>query len=309
MKKVVCLIGPTASGKTSLAIELAKTGKFEIISVDSAMIYKGMDIGTGKPDSEILNNFTHRLVDILDPVDSYSVGDFLKDVDVNIKDIHSKNKIPLLVGGTMMYFNALLNGIGEMPESSKEVRAELEELCNTKGLEYLHNELRKIDPISAENIHQNDPQRVLRALEVYKISGKPISSFKNNQKSILQDFEVINIVIQPKSRKLVHDNIAKRFYEMLDLGFINEVENLYNRKDLNLNIPSIRSVGYKQVWQYLYGDITYEQMVEKAIAATRQLAKRQFTWIRKLEKSHKFNYFDSFDPNLLDNIIILSKAS
>tara|TARA_R110000868_G_scaffold160854_5_gene390659 strand:- start:4855 stop:5778 length:924 start_codon:yes stop_codon:yes gene_type:complete len=302
--KVLCLLGPTASGKTNLAIELVKKSNYEIISVDSAMIYKGMNIGTGKPGSDILKQVPHRLVDILEPYDSYSVGDFCKDVKTNIIEIHGNNKIPILVGGTMMYFNALFNGLGDMPPSDINIRKKLDILLKAKGLDYLYEELSKIDQESVKKIHGNDTQRILRALEVYYVSGKPISSFKNNSESILSNYDVTNIVIYPESRKELHENIAKRFHDMLDQGFIKEVENLYNRKDLDLNMPSIRSVGYKQAWQYLKGELDYDEMVEKSIAATRQLAKRQFTWIRKLEKDNKFFYLDNLKDDILDKVLL-----
>jgi len=297
--KVLCLLGPTASGKTSLAIQVANASNVEIISVDSAMIYKGLDIGTGKPDKNILNKTPHRLVDILDPAESYSVGDFIKDVESNIKEVHANGNIPLLVGGTMMYFNALYNGIGNMPVSDSKVREKLENKLKNSSLENLYFELKKIDPIAAEKININDPQRILRALEVYYISGKPISSFNINNKSILKKYEVTNIVISPESRDKVHENIAVRFNEMLDMQFINEVKRLHERQDLSLNNSSIRSVGYKQVWQYLENEISFDDMKEQAVAATRQLAKRQFTWLRKLEKQVKFNWLNSYDSGIL----------
>jgi len=305
--KVLCLLGPTASGKTSLAIKLASVANIEIISVDSAMIYKGLDIGTGKPDEITLSKTPHRLVDFLDPADSYSVGDFINDVEANIKEIHANGNIPLLVGGTMMYFNALYNGIGDMPVSDPEIRENLENKLKNSSLENLYNELKQIDPISAEKININDTQRILRALEVYYISGKPISSFIVNNNSILKDYEVVNIVIAPDSRAKVHENIAVRFDEMLDLGFIKEVENLCKGQDLSLNNSSIRSVGYKQLWQFLNSEMSFDEMKEQAVAATRQLAKRQFTWLRKLEKQVKFNWLNSYDSDILQKALKIYK--
>lgn len=280
MREVVMLLGPTASGKTQLAIDLVQRYPFEIISVDSAMIYKYMDIGTGKPNKEELILAPHHLIDILEPTQSYSVADFRKDALKLITEIHARNKIPLLVGGTMLYFNALIHGIADLPEANLEIRRQLEQEANSVGLTKMHLRLAEVDSVSAERIHPNDPQRLLRALEIYQITGKPMSELWQNQTALIENYEVTQLGIFPDDRALLHSAIAKRFQEMLKKGFVDEVQNLRERGDLTINLPSMRSVGYRQIWQYLEGLYDYTTMQEKAVAATRQLAKRQLTWLR-----------------------------
>lgn len=279
-RPVICLMGPTASGKTPLAVELVQQFPLEIISVDSALVYRGMDIGTAKPDAETLKIAPHRLIDICDPAEAYSAGKFRDDALREIDDIHQNGKIPLLVGGTMLYFRVLLQGIAQLPLADEAIRAQLTERAENEGWESLHAELAEVDPEAAARIHSNDAQRIQRALEVYMLSGKSISSLQQNQTSPLAGFDVKQIALMPSAREKLHARIAQRFQTMLDAGFIDEVKQLMARGDLSPELPSIRSVGYRQVWDYLAGNIDEKTMRESAIAATRQLAKRQITWLR-----------------------------
>ncbi|MGZ5077485.1 MAG: tRNA (adenosine(37)-N6)-dimethylallyltransferase MiaA [Methylobacter sp.] len=277
----IFLMGPTASGKTALSVQLAQALDGEIISVDSALVFKGMDIGTAKPTQEERCGIPHHLIDILDPSESFSTGQFRKQALDLMDDITRRGKIPILAGGTMLYFNVLNSGLAVLPEADPVIRAGLDRDLAQLGKEVLHRRLAEIDPESAARIHPNDPQRVQRALEVYEISGKPLTSYftKSQQQDI--PYQRIKLMIAPQDRKILHDIIAKRFKRMLKQGFIDEVEALYKRGDLTEKMPSIRAVGYRQVWAYLQGECDFETMTEKAIIATRQLAKRQFTWLRK----------------------------
>lgn len=277
---VICLMGPTASGKTPLAIELVQKFPCEIISVDSAMIYRGMDIGTAKPTKDILQIAPHRLIDILDPKEIYSAGQFCVDAVREIKDIHTKNKIPLLVGGTMLYFRVLQQGIAKLPLGNSSVRAQIKQRAEQEGWPALHAYLTSVDPKSAAHIQPRDTQRIQRALEVYMLTGKAISDWHGNETSPLTNYRVINICLMPNERKALHDRIKIRFTQMLEHGFIDEVKKLYERGDLSVDLPSIRSVGYRQAWEYLAGNLSYDEMCEQILAATRQLAKRQITWLR-----------------------------
>ncbi len=276
---VLFLMGPTASGKTELAIRLRQQYPVEIISVDSALIYKGMDIGTAKPDAEELALAPHRLIDILDPAESYSAADFRRDALNEIAKIHAEGKIPLLVGGTMLYFKALLQGLSPLPAANPEIRAQIEKESQEKGWQALHNELKQIDPVSAERIHPNDPQRLSRALEVYRISGKSLTELTETKGEPLP-FRVKQFAVAPKDRALLHKRIELRFEKMIQAGFEDEVKALYAREDLHPDLPSIRCVGYRQMWEYLDGESTLDDAIFRGICATRQLAKRQITWLR-----------------------------
>ncbi|ADZ91781.1 tRNA (adenosine(37)-N6)-dimethylallyltransferase MiaA [Marinomonas mediterranea] len=293
---VVCLMGPTASGKTGLAVELASQHNYEIISVDSALVYRGMDIGTAKPDQETLRIAPHRLIDIIDPIESYSAADFVQDVVKEVSDIVAAGKKPLLVGGTMMYFNALQKGLAEMPQSNEAIRDEIEQEARDYGWEHLHKELSRIDPESAKRIHPNDPQRLQRALEVYRVSGKTMTELWAKQEPQKLPFNMINLAVMPDERSILHRRIEERFHQMMDLGFLNEVEDLYQRGDLTLELPSIRCVGYRQLWQYLEGEDSLDDAIFKGIVATRQLAKRQLTWLRGWED---LAIFDSLSKDLV----------
>ncbi|MBO1898077.1 MULTISPECIES: tRNA (adenosine(37)-N6)-dimethylallyltransferase MiaA [unclassified Shewanella] len=277
--KVIFLMGPTASGKTALAIDMATQYNCEIISVDSALIYRDMNIGSAKPSAEELEMAPHKLIDILDPSESYSAADFRRDALLAIEDIISRGKTPLLVGGTMMYFKALLEGLSPLPSADEAIRQQILAQAQTEGWDALHQELCNIDPVAGERIHPNDPQRLSRALEVYRISGKTMTELTQTKSAALP-YDVVQFAIAPNDRKVLHELIAKRFNIMLEQGFIEEVARLKARDDLHLELPSMRCVGYRQCWQYLDNEFDHATMVEKATAATRQLAKRQLTWLR-----------------------------
>ncbi|MGZ8239847.1 MAG: tRNA (adenosine(37)-N6)-dimethylallyltransferase MiaA, partial [Methylobacter sp.] len=277
----IFLMGPTASGKTTLSVQLAQALNGEIISVDSALVFKGMDIGTAKPTQEERGGIPHHLIDILDPAESFSTGQFRRQALNIMGDITSRGKIPILVGGTMLYFNALNSGLAKLPEADADIRAKLDQDLEKLGKEALHQRLAKVDPESAARIHPNDPQRIQRALEVYEISGKPLTSFFIEAQAQDIPYQRIKLIIAPQDRAILHGIIARRFKQMLEQGFIDEVVALYQRGDLTEKMPSVRAVGYRQAWSYLQGEYDLETMIEKAIVATRQLAKRQFTWLRR----------------------------
>ncbi|MCW3172524.1 tRNA (adenosine(37)-N6)-dimethylallyltransferase MiaA [Shewanella subflava] len=277
--KIIFLMGPTASGKTSLAIQMAQQHNCELISVDSALIYRDMDVGTAKPTAEELALAPHRLIDILDPSESYSAADFRRDALAEIENIIACGKTPLLVGGTMMYFKALLEGLSPLPSADEAIRAQIFAEAECQGWEALHRQLCEIDPVAGERIHPNDPQRLSRALEVFRITGKTMTELTQTKSAALP-YDVVQFAIAPTDRKVLHDLIAKRFVMMLEQGFTQEVARLKARGDLHLDMPSMRCVGYRQCWQYLDNEYDHATMVEKATAATRQLAKRQLTWLR-----------------------------
>lgn len=292
----IFLMGPTAAGKTDLALELARVLPCDLISVDSALIYRGMDIGTAKPDKTVLAEFPHKLVDIRDPAESYSAAEFRSDALAAMAESTARGRIPLLVGGTMLYYKALLEGLAAMPSADAQVRAELEARARGEGWQALHDELRRVDPESAARIHPNDPQRLVRALEVYRVSGLSMSAHRQLQaaentaggasKAGQFPYTVAQLAIAPAQRQLLHERIAQRFHLMLEQGLVDEVEGLRQRSDLHPGLPSIRAVGYRQVWDYLEGNLSLAQMEERGIIATRQLAKRQFTWLRGWNDVH-----------------------
>ena len=275
----IFLMGPTASGKTDLAIRLRQTLPVEIISVDSALIYRGMDIGTAKPNVQELALAPHRLIDIKDPSESYSAAEFRRDALREMQEISAQGKIPLLVGGTMLYFKALLEGLSPLPYADEKVRSEIEAKAAQFGWAALHQELAKIDPVSAQRINPNDSQRINRALEVFYLSGQTLTAL-STQKSEALPYHIDQFAIAPQDRSLLHQRIEWRFHKMIEQGFQQEVEKLYSRGDLHPDLPSIRCVGYRQMWEYLRGDYNHEEMVFRGICATRQLAKRQITWLR-----------------------------
>lgn len=272
-------MGPTAAGKTDLAIALCQTLKTEVISVDSALVYRGMDIGTAKPTPAEQALAPHHLIDILDPKDAYSVADFRRDAVAQIDRLHAQGKVPILVGGTMMYFKGLVEGLSPLPEADPDVRAQLEIEAQAQGWPALHKQLMSIDPEAAAKISENDSQRINRALEVYRLTGKPMTMLQKIKEAELP-YEFHQFAIAPSDRSVLHERIERRFKKMLEMGFENEVLALYQRKDLHPDLPSIRCVGYRQMWEYLAGSCDYDEMVFKGIAATRQLAKRQLTWLR-----------------------------
>ncbi|MGR5149867.1 tRNA (adenosine(37)-N6)-dimethylallyltransferase MiaA [Photobacterium alginatilyticum] len=279
LPQAIFLMGPTASGKTDLAIRLRQQLPVELISVDSALIYKEMDIGTAKPDARELSLAPHRLIDIRDPAQSYSAADFRADALKEMADIVAAGRIPLLVGGTMLYYKALLEGLSPLPAADPEIRAEIEREAEEKGWQALHEELVRIDPVSGARIHPNDPQRLSRALEVFRISGKTLTELTKTQGEALP-YKVHQFAITPKDRAVLHQRIEQRFDKMIEAGFEQEVRALYERGDLHPDLPSIRCVGYRQMWEYLDGKCDLDEAVFRGICATRQLAKRQITWLR-----------------------------
>ena len=295
------LMGPTASGKTDLAIELCNSLPCEIISVDSALIYRGMDIGTAKPNAAELIEAPHRLINILDPSQRYSVAEFRKDALLAMQDITKRGKIPLLVGGTMMYYKALIDGLSPLPESDQSVREAIEVKANELGWDVLHQQLAQIDPTSAKRIHPNDPQRLIRALEVYQLTERSMTELMATRSAPIP-YNIKQFCIAPNDRKVLHQRISQRFQLMIDTGFQAEVEKLKNRGDLHLDLPSIRCVGYRQMWQYLDGDHNFDEMFEKSVAATRQLAKRQLTWLRGWKNIHSLDALSSGNLSTVLNL-------
>ncbi|MEH6518656.1 MAG: tRNA (adenosine(37)-N6)-dimethylallyltransferase MiaA [Halioglobus sp.] len=275
--RMLCLMGPTASGKTDLAIALAQALNCELISVDSALVYRGLDIGSAKP------AYPHHLVDIREPADVYSAADFAADANTLADEICSRGKTPLLVGGTMLYFKAFLQGLSDMPAADPEIRAQIEADALLRGWPDLHAELARVDPEAASRIHPNHSQRLARALEVFRASGVPISQWQQVQPDDVPTnrYDVVQLAICPGDRAVLHRRIALRFEQMMAADFLGEVRGLYAQKGLHADLPAIRAVGYRQLWQHLNGEIGLEEAVERAIAATRQLAKRQLTWLRK----------------------------
>jgi tRNA dimethylallyltransferase len=279
--RVLFIMGPTASGKTALAISLYKKYQAKIISVDSALVYQGMDIGTAKPSKAELAEAPHELIDICDPSESYSASRFVTDARALIDEALENNQLPILVGGTMLYFNALVNGLAELPEADPAIRQGLEQVAEEFGWGHLHQRLAAIDPASAKRIEPADSQRIQRAIEVFELTGVPLSEHFKNQAKVALPYPVTSVAIAPTDKALLNQRIEQRFQQMLDAGFLDEVKALKARADLHENLPAIRSVGYRQAWQHLEGKLSYEQMIEKAIIATRQLGKRQRTWLRK----------------------------
>lgn len=300
--RIFCLMGPSAAGKTALACELVQRFPFEIISVDSAMIYRGMDIGTAKPDKGTLAFAPHHLIDIVDPPDTYSVARFCDEVEKLCSNIRRKQRIPLLVGGTMMYFHALIEGLSVLPSADASVRQELMQTADTRGWDYMHHLLDKVDKESAKRIHPNDTQRILRALEVHRISGQPLSEFFGRKQGFHSHF--VNFVLMPKDRTWLHERIAQRFDEMLHTGLIDEVQSLCKTWELTSAHPSMRCVGYRQVIEYLQGSIDEKTLREKGIIATRQLVKRQMTWLRGWKETRMFA---PEDRETSEHIIVLMK--
>ena len=313
----IFLMGPTASGKTALASKLVEKLPCDIISVDSALVYKGLDIGTAKPSPGELRAAPHRLIDIRDPADAYSVAEFCADALTEMQSITASGRIPLLVGGTMMYFKSLKDGLTELPSADLRVRAQIGQEAELKGWPYMHAKLEKVDPQSASRIHPNDSQRIQRALEIFEVVGISLTELQKKQKFQLQEsrnnlidgekeqnfqYNVLSVALMPQSRSLLHKRIALRFEQMLEEGFVDEVRALFERGDLTPDLPAIRAVGYRQVWEYLEGKVDYETMKEKGVIATRQLAKRQITWLRSWENVH---WFDTDQADLAEEVLKL----
>ncbi|MCM2972856.1 tRNA (adenosine(37)-N6)-dimethylallyltransferase MiaA [Larsenimonas suaedae] len=280
------IMGPTAAGKTDLAIALHERLGFELISVDSAMVYRGMDIGSAKPTADELARAPHRLIDIRDPSEPYSAAEFRDDALGLIDALWQRGQTPLLIGGTMLYFKVLVDGAASMPGADAAVREQLQRDIEQRGLSALHEELARVDPVAAERIHPNDPQRLTRALEVYRLTGRSLTSHWEDQSAVALPFEPLPIVVCPGSRALLHERIAMRFDQMLELGIIEEVEALKARPEIHADLPAMKSVGYRQVWEYLDGRFDRSTLRERGVVATRQLAKRQLTWLRRWQHAH-----------------------
>lgn len=293
-------MGPTASGKTDIAVKLVQELPCEIISVDSAMVYRGMDIGTAKPDAEVLSVAPHRLIDICDPGEAYSAAQFAEDARLEMDEISARGKIPLLVGGTFLYFRALYEGLSPLPSADPELREQIETEAKEVGWAEMHQKLQSVDPDAAKRIHPNDPQRIQRALEIYELTGETMSDLLAREKVRDFPYNVSKLIIAPEDRANLHERITLRFNQMIDNGLVNEVTGLYERGDLHKDLPSIRAVGYRQVWSYLKGELKHDEMIERGIIATRQLAKRQFTWLRSDKEGIWFN---SLEKNIYSKIL------
>ena len=293
-RRAILLMGPTGAGKSDLAVRLARELPLEIVSVDSALVYRGMDIGTAKPDADTRRAVAHHLIDIRDPAMSYSAGEFVLDAAAVMEDIWRRGRQPLFVGGTMLYFHALSSGIADLPEGNLNVRAEIDARAAAVGWAEVHRELSLVDPEAAARIHINDPQRIQRALEVFRLTGQPISRLQQSRTSVLAGVDVAEFALSPFDRNVLHARIAARFDAMLAAGFIDEVRGLRERSDLDAEHPSMRAVGYRQVWRYLDGQCALEEAAQQAIAATRQLAKRQLTWLRARPQA---KWLDSVHPD------------
>lgn len=285
----IFIMGPTASGKTDLAVNLMEHFPIEIISVDSALIYKEMNIGTAKPDKATLEKAPHRLIDFLDPSQSYSAADFRRDALRAMQEITNNGNIPVLVGGTMLYYRALENDLAKLPSADPEIRKNIDQQARELGWEAIHKQLAEIDPEAAARIHPNDPQRIQRALEVYEITGKSLTSLHKAAKHDTLPYKLLKIALIPEDREWLRERAALRFEQMIDQGFLGEVQHLHDRKDLNPDLPSIRCVGYRQAWDYLNKNIDFNEMKNRAIVATRQLAKRQLTWLRSEKEVSRYD--------------------
>jgi len=279
------LMGPTASGKTSVAVELAQSLPVEIISVDSALVFRNMNIGTAKPDAATLNRAPHHLIDIIEPTEAYSAAAFRHDALKLMQEITHRGKIPLLVGGTMLYFKALLEGLSELPQSNPEVRAAIDAEIAQHGIRHLHHELAQVDAETAARLHSTDTQRIQRALEVYRITGQPLSALTGNRIKAELPYCITSIALIPSNRSELHARISTRFKSMLEQGLVEELRSLRTNYSLNPDMTSMRCVGYRQAWQFMEGEITETELMETGLAATRQLAKRQLTWLRSMHNN------------------------
>jgi len=293
-RSALLLMGPTGAGKSELAVSLAGRLPFEIISVDSAQVYRGMDIGTAKPDPETRRRIAHHLIDIRDPAMSYSAGEFVRDAIRAMREVWQRGRQPLLVGGTMLYFHALKVGLAALPEADPGVRAQIDAQAAAAGWSAVHRELERVDPEAAARIHVNDPQRIQRALEVYRVTGEPLTRLQQSRTSAFAGVQVREFAVAPLERAVLHRRIESRFRAMVAAGFLEEVRKLRERSDLSAEHPSMRAVGYRQVWRHLEGECDLEETAQRAIAATRQLAKRQLTWLRRRERAQGF---DSLHPD------------
>ena len=305
-RRVVLLMGPTGAGKSDLALRLCERLPLEIVSVDSAMVYRGMDIGTAKPDSATRARIPHHLIDIREPAEGYSAGEFTRDASLAVQDIWSRNRTPLLVGGTMLYFHALTHGIARLPQADIALRAAIDADAERHGWAEMHRRLALVDPAAAVRIHVNDPQRIQRALEVYELTGQSITSLQQSSVSAFADAKLIEIAIAPLERRDLHTSIDKRFRSMLAAGLLDEVRRIRDSGAVSAEHPAMRAVGYRQLWRHLSGLCSLQEAQEQAVVATRQLAKRQFTWLRRRSDAQ---WFDSMHPEAASKIIdALSKC-
>ena len=294
--KAFAILGPTAGGKTALALKIAEALPVEIISLDSALVYRDMDIGTAKPTAAELDAVPHHLIDIIPPTESYSAAEFVSDCVQLAEEIRARGRLPLIVGGTMMYFHALTEGLNDLPEADAAVRARLQEEKQQYGLAHLYQSLQTIDPETAGRLKPNDSQRIERALEVYRLTGKPLSAHFAEKAEYTPPLDLCTTALIPENRALLHENIARRFTQMLEQGFIDEMRALRQKyPELTADMPSMRCVGYRQAWDYLESLTDYDTFVEKGIAATRQLAKRQLTWLRKIPLAHSIDPYTDGD--------------
>lgn len=296
----IAILGPTASGKSNLALSIADHFPIEIISIDSAQVYRYMDIGSAKPDPQILAKIPHHLINLIDPDQQYSAAQFRHDALLTMKEITLRGNIPLLVGGTMLYFKALREGLSDLPPADQQIRKEIEASAAEKGWSTLHHLLQSVDPMSAERIQPNDSQRIQRALEIYYLTGKPMSQQMVSSQPASIPYRLISIALLPSDRKVLHQRIQHRFETMLEMGLIEEVRSILSQFPLTLEMPSMRCVGYRQVYQYLQGQLSLMELREKGAAATRQLAKRQLTWLRSMEQ---LTEFDCLADNLLEQVM------
>lgn len=305
MIDAVFVLGPTASGKTALGIEIAKVIPAEVISIDSALVYRQMDVGSAKPTTEEMAGVPHHLIDVRDPFESYSAADFVRDCTRLIKEIQARGKLPLIVGGTMLYAKALKEGLNQMPTSDLDVRREVEDEAAEIGWPGMHAKLAEVDPVTAARLMPNDSQRISRALEVFRQTGKPISWYQAQEQKG-SDFKFLTLGLLPGDRKVLHDRIAKRFDLMLEQGFLDEVKCLMAMPQFNRDWPSMRAVGYRQAIDYLLGEIDHDRFMIAGVAATRQLAKRQMTWMRSMDDIH---LMDPLTENVVEKALALIREA
>jgi tRNA dimethylallyltransferase len=299
----IILMGPTASGKTALSAKLAQSLACEVISVDSGQIYKEMNIGTAKPDTDFLKHTPHHLIDIIEPHESYSAAKFRDDALTHMREITERDKIPLLVGGTMMYFKSLIEGLNDLPEADPMARMLIDTLAEERGWPGVHEKLKEVDPETAARLDPNDSQRIQRAMEIYYLTGKPMAEWLKKPKYVYFPYTPIRISLTPSDRGVLHERIATRFDDMLKAGLVDEVARLREEYVLESTMPSMRCVGYRQTWQHLNGEYGLDQLREHGIAATRQLAKRQLTWLRGMAGESEIAEFDCLAPNADDLIL------
>jgi tRNA dimethylallyltransferase len=299
----ILLMGPTASGKTALALELARALPCEIVSVDSALVYKGMDIGTAKPDRATLEAFPHHLVDIIEPHEAYSAARFRDDALAAMREIGERGRIPLLVGGTMLYFKALVEGLNELPEADPMIRLVIDTMAQEKGWTAVHAKLKELDPATAARLEPTDSQRVQRALEIYYITGKTMGELLQKPRFVYFPYTPIRIALVPEDRAMLHERIESRFADMLGAGLVQEVERLREEYGLEATMPAMRCVGYRQALQHLDGVIDRDELMSQGVAATRQLAKRQLTWLRSIDDAQVFDCFENgLAPRVLEYV-------